>query len=120
MSQSVLQLSKIESHYRPGDTVRGTVSWTLAATPESLVVNLFWHTDGRGDTDVGVVASQELESPGTMGSRGFELKIPEGPFSFSGKLISLEWGVEAVLDDGKDSAKEFFLMTPDGKEILIG
>ena len=120
MSQDPLKLSGIEPQYRPGETVRGTVAWSLSKPPKLLIANLFWRTDGRGDTDLKVVASQEFPEPGSMGSRGFELKIPEGPFSFSGKLISLSWGVEIVAGNGRDSARELFLMTPDGKEISIG
>ncbi len=120
MNQQPLRISGLEAHYRPGSTVRGTVAWSLSKAPKSLAANLFWRTEGRGDSDLKVVATQEFPDAGPMGSKGFELKIPEGPFSFSGRLISLVWGIEVVVNNGKDSASGFFLVTPDEKEISIG
>lgn len=103
---------------RPGDTLELLASWSLAEPPASLEVRLFWFTQGKGTQDVGVVETQPIDVPGPQGERRVRFKLPDTPYSFSGTLITLAWGVELIAGDDL-SARWEFTMTPDGKEIRL-
>ena len=107
--------------FRPGDEVEGTVRWRLDQPPRSLELRLFWYTQGKGDQDVGVVENLPLAEPGLEGSRSFLFHLPAGPFSFSGKLISLLWAIEAVSETGAGTQAERceIIVSPTGREILL-
>lgn len=95
--------------FKPGEKVEGTASWHLESGAEALEVRLFWFTSGKGSRDVEVVARKHVARPEPSGSRSFEFKVPRGPYSFSGALITLSWALElVVLPDG--AAERFDLV----------
>ncbi|MCP5542213.1 MAG: hypothetical protein H7A52_18880 [Akkermansiaceae bacterium] len=105
--------------YVPGETLRGRVSWPSSGPPpEEVEVRLFYYTEGKGDRDIVVVDSLTIDRPSAPDSRDYAFRLPEdGPFSFSGKLVSLVWAVEAQRDDDGDSAKIDFVYSPTGQEL---
>jgi hypothetical protein len=105
--------------FRPGEEVSGTVSWFLDAAPESLDLRLFWYTEGKGDQDVEVIDSVPFEAPGTQDSRAFRVRLPEGPYSFSGQLISLIWCLEAVAKPTDEVGRLPITVSPTGQEIVL-
>jgi hypothetical protein len=108
--------------FRPGDEVAGTVRWQLDRPPRSLELRLFWYTQGKGDQDVGVVENLPLAETAPVGHRSFRFRLPAGPFSFSGKLISLLWAIEAVAEMGGAGAQAErceIIVSPTGREILL-
>jgi hypothetical protein len=106
--------------FRPGETLAVSALWALAAAPGSLEARLFWHTRGKGTEDIVIVDSRRVEAPPAAGEYRFDFMLPESPWSFSGKLISLLWGVELVAGAGEKSARSEFVLGPDAKEILLG
>lgn len=106
--------------FRPGEDVGGTVSWNLEAAPSRLEVRLFWHTEGKGDSDVEIACLETFPDPGREGSRSFRMRIPDSPWSFSGKLISLKWAVEAVAEPAGVAGHAPIVVSPTGREIVIG
>jgi hypothetical protein len=104
--------------YRPGDEVAGTARWRLDLPPRAVEVRLFWYTQGKGDQDVGVVDVLKIDGAGIEDSRPFQLRLPAGPYSFSGKLISLLWAIEVVADPGGAGRCEI-VVSPTGREILL-
>jgi len=115
--------------FAPGDEVTGTATWHLPEAPESVEVRLYWETRGKGDQDVDVVARQtaggdmregSFRSLGSDGDLPFRFRLPEGPYSFSGKLISLLWGVELVAEPGGALGQVEIVVSPLGAEIRIG
>ena len=87
-----------------GETVRGQVQWDPnAKPPDAVVVELGFHTEGRGSEDRGVVAGTERTFAGDPTTIApwlqFELTIPhDAPVSYDGNLIRVLWWVEARLD----------------------
>lgn len=107
--------------WRPGETVAGSVRWDLDETPTEVVLRLFWFTEGRGTRDVEVAAETRFEAPGREDRRSFALRLPEeGPYSFSGKLISLIWALELVVDPGDRTTRRMLTVGPDGREVRLG
>jgi hypothetical protein len=103
---------------RPGEVIELSAEWSLDTPPQTLEARLFWFTRGKGTQDVSVVETQPVASLEASGKRRIKFKLPEAPYSFSGRLISLVWAVELVADDGASVRWEFTL-SPDGKEILL-
>ncbi len=101
----------------PGQTVKGQVQWDLANPPRKACLRLIWFTVGKGTEDAGLVESREFDEPYASDSRNFEFKIPAGPYSFSGLLISLAWALELELD--KECLQYDIVVSPTGKEISL-
>ena len=106
-----------ETWVRPGDTLSGTAKWELGEPPEAIEVRLFWYTTGKGTRDVGLVDQRRIEQPERYGSTAFRFRIPEGPLSFTGTLITLAWAVEAVALPSEDSGRLDLLVGPTPVEI---
>src|SRR5262245_36921602 len=108
-----------KQYFLPGENIGGTARWQLEESVESLEIRLFYYTEGKGTTDIEVVETTEIKEPPMSGSQRFEWRLPNSPYSFSGKLISLLWAVEVVLLPAEESEVFPFQMTPTGKEIFL-
>lgn len=105
--------------FQPGDVVAGTMRWQLPEAPETIELRLFWSTSGKGDQDLEVVESLSFNSPGAQGERPFQLRLPAGPYSFSGRLITLSWAVEAVALPAERAGNLSITVSPTGEEIRL-
>ena len=82
----------------PGSVLRGRVVLLPLPGEESRRVELsvLWETEGKGDTDAGVVLHRVLAA-GDAGSAGdahpFEVTLPMLPLSYSGNLLKIGWRV---------------------------
>jgi hypothetical protein len=103
-------------HFSPGGEIQGAVSWSRAAAPRKVELRLFWHTKGRGDRDSETVWETAFDLPQAADRREFSVVAPAAPASFSGKLISLLWALELVID-GKSAALTEVIIAPGGVEI---
>jgi len=106
--------SKIE----PSGRIKVKVTWA-ALKADSMNINLLWFTSGKGDEDIEIVETRELEHIGSDGERHVEFDLPGQPYSFSGKLISLHWAIEAVPKTNEESKMIEFVLSPTGKEVLL-
>jgi hypothetical protein len=106
--------------FAPGETLEGTIQWNLESPPRRLKLSLFWYTSGKGTRDVGVAQSLNIDDPGAFGTREFDFALPDGPYSFSGKLISLIWAVELTCSPGSDTVRKEITLSPSGQEITLG
>ncbi len=105
-------------NYRPGEEIRGTASWTTAIAPKTVELRLFWHTAGKGTRDSATVEALVFDHAQAQDTRPFAFSAPDFPPSFSGKLISLIWGLELVLNPG-GTQNAGLVISPDGHEIEL-
>lgn len=105
--------------FLPGETVEGTASWHLDPPAETVELRLLWYTQGKGDQDVGVVTTLPFPEPAAKDRRSFSLQLPDGPYSFSGKLISLTWALELVAEPGSRASRVEITVSPTRREILL-
>ena len=105
------------NRFRPTQTIRGTVSWRLETDPRKLELRLFWFTKGKGDQDVEVI--DKLSFNAAIGREDFSFTLPEEPYSFSGKFISLVWALELVSQEPDETSRFEFVMSPTGEEIRL-
>jgi len=114
-----IQLGDGRDAYAPGETLTGTVTWRLDTPATGVEVRLFWYTRGKGTQDVHVVKAQQFDAAGPAGRRDFRFVVPEEPYSFSGKLISLTWALEAIAQPGERMARRELVVAPGGREIVL-
>jgi hypothetical protein len=88
-----------------GQLVRGVLETEALEGVEfrELQVRFLWHTEGKGNRTAGDGETQTLERSGTWaeGDRRtfpFEIPSPQGPMSYSGKILQVLWTLEARLD----------------------
>ncbi len=120
MNGITLRLDDERSGFRPGETVAGSVAWQLPSPPESLVVRLIWFTQGKGTVDVGIVEEQQVTAAEPFGQATFRFHLPAAPYSFSGRLISLLWAVEATATSPDAVARVNLVVSPTRVEVLLG
>jgi hypothetical protein len=105
--------------FKPGETIEGTVSWHLDEDAEAVEVRLFWYTQGKGSQDVEVVDTRPMARPERSGTMSFEFEVPRGPYSFSGKLITLSWAIELVVQPNSATERLDLKIGPQPVEIDI-
>lgn len=108
-----------QTNFRPGDIIEGAALWELEKAPESAELRLLWFTRGKGTEDGAVVATERFDAPQAGDTRPFKFTAPESPYSFSGKLISLMWAVELVLEPAEDFQKMTIVIGPDAREVVL-
>jgi len=107
-----------QTAFRPGDRIRGRIHWELPhETVRQIQIKLLWHTMGKGDRDLQVVDEQQVHLPQSDSRAEFEFTAPGRPYSFSSKLITLTWAVEAVA--GESSARVDLCISPTGEEVQL-
>ncbi|NOX99711.1 MAG: hypothetical protein GXP30_08295 [Verrucomicrobia bacterium] len=105
--------------YTPGETLRGEVAWKVDLMKNSNggEVRLFYYTSGKGDRDVEMIETHSVDIISESGSRKFEFHLPQEPYSFSGKLVSLIWAVEFQVLESDETERLEFVLSPNGVEI---
>lgn len=103
--------------FAPEDIIRGRAAWTLPFSAQYMELRLFWYTEGKGDCDLSIVNTIRIENFSSQDERPFEFRLPPGPYSFHGKLISLIWCIEVIAFPTKESTKIEFVMSPN-KQVI--
>ena len=109
-----------KTSFRPGEKVEGKAMWILDKDPGAVEIRLFWYTSGKGTQDVEIVATQSLPSPGRHSQAEFSFTLPDAPYSFSGKLISLIWALELVVLPSNEAQRQNLTVSPTGAEVVLG
>jgi hypothetical protein len=119
MSALNIELSGNRTTFEPGEEIAGKAVWSLDHPPRAVVLRLFWFTSGRGDEDVGLVETLRFDHPLIDESRSFRFHLPEAPYSFTGKLISLNWALELVAEPSKKVARQEITLAPGGEAVHL-
>jgi len=117
MDELIIQIEDEQTAFLPEQTVRGQVRWSRPVPPKKASLQLFWYTQGKGDEDTGLVEKIRFEAPQAIDKQRFEFQLPVGPYSFSGRLISLTWALELHVD--KEFLRRELVVSPHGSEILL-
>ena len=114
-----LGLRENKTAFRPGENIAGAVLWEFEKTPELAEVRLIWFTRGKGTEDGATAATVKLDAPPAADTREFSFAAPNGPYSFSGRLIALVWAVEFVAKPGGEFQRIEITIAPDAREIAL-
>jgi hypothetical protein len=84
--------------YRPGDLLAGALALDPDEELTTLELSVLWHTEGKGDEDLGVVHFEDWSGPRDRPfdrSRpyAFTARLPLTPLSYDGFLIRIHWCV---------------------------
>lgn len=116
---SDLRVELVEVGVAPGGAIQGRVMWDRRELhPKQVEVPLGWHTAGAGDKDESAPLVERFEIGAGVGEIEFSFRAPDGPYSFSGKLLSIVWTVEAVV--GTQSVRVPVVIGPGGRELVVG
>src|SRR5882672_9262525 len=115
MTRILLEMAGGKTKYRPGEAVEGVAFWELDAAPIAIELRLFWRTQGKGTVDVEVVQSMPVAKPAAKDRKPFRFPLPAGPYSVSGKLVSIVWGVELVAEPSVDASSVEIVVSPTGE-----
>lgn len=119
MSKLRLSLEDDRAAFEPGAGLRVTAEWELERPPPALELELGWHTEGKGTQDAELAAVMRLDDPGARGRHRFELRLPEAPWSFSGRLVSLVWTLELQAGPRGPRASRALVIAPGAREIEL-
>jgi len=119
MNNLQIQLADNNDHYAPGATLAGAVHWQLDFPQKSAELRLLWYTQGKGTQDLQVIDIANFDAPAQTGDFEFEFTLPQGPYSYSGKLISILWTLELIIQPGSLSTRTDFTMGPDRNEVVM-
>lgn len=114
-----IQLQNGQTAFCPGEPVRGIASWDLAQAATAIEIRLLWYTRGKGTVDVQTVDGVNVTSPAPQDQKPFQFSLPQSPCSFSGKLISLIWAVELVVQPGERAQRIDLIVAPAGQELRL-
>jgi hypothetical protein len=114
-----IQIDEDRTAFRPGEMINGSISWRLPVAPTQVTLELFWTTRGKGMVDSEVVQSVQIKHTADSGEQRFELKVPNTPYSFAGKLVSLLWGLRLIIHPSQEQAQVNLTISPTGQEINL-
>lgn len=103
--------------YLPGETLRGTASWSLEKPAGQVKIHLIWRTEGKGTQDSGLIESIAYDNLDRNGEREFQFKLPGQPYSYSGTLISILWEAELEAEGADDISHEAIIVSPFGRPV---
>ncbi len=119
MNLMTLTLYDTENQPAPGGALKGVAEWELDAEPDQLTLALIYFVESRADESPVLVDSHEWETPGRQGRQEFTFQLPQSPYSFKGKLMTLKWAVELTTAESNLFERCEFVLTPTGQEIQL-
>ena len=105
--------------FEVGEMIDVTASWTLESPVEAIELRLLWNTVGKGDRNLSVEKTWRYDQPLNDDKITESIQLPEAPYSFSGKLVSLIWAFELIAFPSGDSVRQEIVISPDAEEILL-
>lgn len=117
-----IKLDDESGRHHPGETVTGTVEWSLGQVPVVATLKLLWRTEGKSwPADTAVAGEMHFDDPRAADRRAFRLILPVMPYSYSGSILSIVWHVEFVMRfrwrPQKTVASRVVTMSPTGDPI---
>jgi hypothetical protein len=113
-----ISLTLDRTTFTPSETLTGTVSWqNESRRGRSIVIRLFWFTQGKGSEDLECVDERVIDSPPSEGQEAFAFTLPDYPWSYDGTLIAITWAVEAAIEPRGAATRKRFVMAPEAQPV---
>lgn len=114
-----INLSDPHPSFSPGQQIPVKLEWSLEKPTEKIELRLVWNTVGKGDQDLSVEQTWRYLEPRPEDYRTEMITLPEGPYSCSGKLLSVVWAFELIEFPSADSTRVEFTLGPGGREARL-
>jgi len=108
-----------KNNYHPREQIQGSLRWQLTKQPNEICLQVGWKTEGRGSQDNRVEYEKKIISDSHSGTEKFYCKLPPSPYSFSGKLIELNWFIVAYTKKGNIQTSTKIIVAPDGVPVTL-
>lgn len=108
-----------QNEYRPGENVEGNVQWKFSEPAESVEVRLLLEITGNGNTEKSYASGLQWNQLPGSGICDFSLRLPEGPYSFIGQKIRIDWSVEAQCPAWGYTEEAGFSYSPTGAALEL-
>lgn len=119
MNNLQISLPSGTTAFEPGTEIEVDVEWSCDQILDALQLRLVWSTAGKGDLDIKVAKTVQIRHPDQSGAQRLMIVLPWGPYSFSGKLISILWGLELIAFPSEASTRTEITIAPGGKEVRL-
>ena len=96
-----------------------TLARDASSKTDPLTVQLGWFTEGRGTRDAAVVWGEELTGLAPGADRTFEVRLPETPWTFSGRLVSASWRLEVLDAKRQPLVAVPLVIAPGGQPVVL-
>ena len=103
----------------PGESIRGVVGWSFDQPMKTIELRLLWLQSGIGEPEATVVQHLKVPCSSDAGESSFEFDGVHSPYSYAGKLFSIEWLVEASTSARVAPEARRFTMSPTLGPVLI-
>ena len=117
MSERLLIDLAGRTRFAPDEEVPVAIGWELPGPPEELTLELIWATAGRGRTDRAAVLRRVWR--GGLAAAGAEVvpwRMPAGPLTREGKLVSIGWVLRLHAKGEKKPAEVAVVLAPPGPD----
>jgi hypothetical protein len=125
MNQLKIETAAGGTAFAPGETLEAIAQWQLDNPANAVELRLVWRTHGDDDKnttyfrDMSIVDRVRFESPERTGTERWTVRLPNGPYSFTGFLVSLVWALELVIEPAPDTHRLEITVAPHGKAIVL-
>ncbi len=123
-----VEFDREDRRFKAGETVSGTVHLTAnrEMNHKGVMVEVYWKTHGRGNTDKGEVSTYMLyDQPIAAGERfswPFSFAAPSGPTTYHGHYVNLDHYVNARVDIAwafDPMKEEEFILLPSPQPVAV-
>jgi hypothetical protein len=112
-----VQLSR--EQYQPGDNVEGNVQWKFSEPADTIVVRLLLEITANWNSEKFYAAGVQWKQLPSSGICNFSLRLPEGPYSFIGSKIRIDWSVEVECHEWGYTEEAEFSFSPTGDPLEL-
>jgi hypothetical protein len=116
---SSLNLELAADSFVPGEAVSVELSWELDRDDAGIEIHLIWQTRGKGTTDTKTLPMHRIERVSRSGRQTISFALPLGPCSFSGRLITVSWTIEAQIIGQDTRYSRAIVISPTRQELLL-
>ena len=112
-----IQLSR--EQYRPGENVEGNVQWKFPEPADTIAVRRLLEITANWNSEKSYAAGLQWKQLPSSGICNFSLRLPEGPYSFIGQKIRIDWSVEVECSEWGYTEEADFSYSPTGEPLEL-
>lgn len=106
-----------EGRVKPGDPLRGTISWRLDAEVNALRLQLFRCIANKRDESTSMERELSITSPAMMGQLAFSFDTPCSPCSYNGVLFTITWYLALFTEPATQEVRADVVISPTGRPL---